>query len=146
MLGLWDRGTSDLPERLDPPVCLLWSDCAMSKGLGKVERLILDYLTGWSDVWEAPYLPSGECCLWTLARVVRFPREQWEGLHGPRPSQAQFKSTLRAVRSLERKGHVSTRRTRPRHAFGRGRPDHMIVSVVSADKLEVLPITPHLQE
>ena len=78
----------------------------MSRGLGRIEREILERLA------------RGE----THAAAIAKEMEDFYG-----SSASALKSTLRAIRSLERKGRVVTRRTRS--SAGRpGRPEVLMVS------------------
>lgn len=77
----------------------------MSRGLGRVERLVLAYLVTW--------YPDEDLGLFTLTEVVAGLRDCPRcdpHFDGPRATRAHYVSTARAVASLESKGFVDTRK------------------------------------
>ena len=70
----------------------------MSKGLGKIERAVIEFLEGES---------RGGSTGW-IAYAIFFPKYYEEDKPGPDPTPAQYKSLLRALNSLERKGFLTS--------------------------------------
>lgn len=123
----------------------------MSRGLGKTERLILAYLGG-CDEDGCRHCQSGGGQVHSMAFILTLPPDQWRELdyrlyayrHATR---SELTSCLRAVKSLERKGLVTTHRKRSRKLScdGPGRRDYLVVTL-SADQSEELPNSQRLQE
>ena len=70
----------------------------MSKGLGKIERAIIQFLESKSREMET----------WSIARALYFPEEYFNDRLPGDPTPAQYKSLLRALKSLERKGFLTS--------------------------------------
>jgi hypothetical protein len=115
----------------------------MSRGLGKTERRILEYLTGCDEHGDR-YCPKGSEDATYMAGIISQPMgDDWRNGH-IEPTRGYVNSVLRAVRSLERKGHVTLTRHRCISGYV-GRPDYLVVQV-SADYLAGSPITQRLEQ
>lgn len=112
----------------------------MSKGFGRVEMLILDYFTTYDEKEEAFVSPRQSEGLYQLVGCVTAERSRWheEGIY-PKPSPSQYRSVLRAVRTLESKGIVSTRHERRQRMCERCRATYLVVTLAS-DYLTKIPV------
>lgn len=78
----------------------------MSRGLGKVEKKILEYFNmSKRDKAEIP----GLC--YYVAGLIGYPSEDWP--FNEDYSDSIYKSVYRSVKSLERKGYLKTERVNP---------------------------------
>ena len=105
----------------------------MGRGLGAIEQKILDFLTGtYDDGGDVGFIceqgkPQRAKCL--IERIA-MPRSQWHpNMRRIKPlTVAFFRNGLRAIKSLERKGYVTTSRKRVYRPGERGRPDFLTVT------------------
>ena len=70
----------------------------MSKGLGKIERAVIKFLES----------RNRKTSTWSIASALYFPEEYFNDRFPGDPTPAQYKSLLRALNSLERKGFLTS--------------------------------------